>query len=211
MNERRNDMANVLFESVRGVSAVDIDDVMLRDRKIFFVGNVSDRSCNELIKELLYMEAEDSTKPITLFIDSPGGSVKSGLGVYDTIRLLKSPVTAVVTGIAASMGSIILLACDPDRRFMLPSASVMIHDASFGSMDIGGMKPHEIQHEVDLLNQTNERLISIIAERTGKSPEEVSEVTKHDSYFTASEAIEFGLASATLDSEQLGSLLKKGE
>ncbi len=112
-------MANVILESVRGLSPIPIEDVFLRDRKIFLVGEVNDESCNELIKELLYMEAEDDTKPITLFINSPGGDVGSGLAVYDTIRLLKSPVTAVVTGIAASMGSIILLACDADKRLML--------------------------------------------------------------------------------------------
>ena len=108
-------MANVILESVRGLSPIPIEDVFLRDRKIFLVGEVNDESCNEL----LYMEAEDDTKPITLFINSPGGDVGSGLAVYDTIRLLKSPVTAVVTGIAASMGSIILLACDADKRLML--------------------------------------------------------------------------------------------
>ncbi|MCR4788777.1 MAG: ATP-dependent Clp protease proteolytic subunit [Lachnospiraceae bacterium] len=200
-------MPNIIYESVRGITPISIDDVMLRNRKIFLVGDVSETSCNELIKELLYLESEDNTQPITLFINSPGGSVRDGLGVYDTIRLLKSPVTAVVTGIAASMGSIILLACDPKRRFMLPSASVMIHDASFGKMDVGGMKPHEIQHEVDMLNQTNERLISIIAERTGKSKDQVSEVTKHDAYFNADEAIEFGLASAVIGPEQLSNLI----
>ncbi len=203
-------MTNIISESVRGIQLAPIDDVFLRDRKVFLVGEVNDQSCDELIKQLLYMEAEDNTKPITLFINSPGGSVGAGLGVYDTIRLLKSPVRAVVTGIAASMGSIILLACDEDKRLMLPSSKVMIHDCSWRKCEMGGMKPYEIEQELNDLKKTNERLVSIIAERTGKTIEEVSKVTMSDSYFNAEESIEFGLASRIIDSDCLSEILKKG-
>ena len=202
-------MANIILDSVRGPQPIPIDDVFLKDRKIFLVGEVNDASCNDLIKQLLYMEAEDNTKPITLFINSPGGNVGSGLAVYDTIRLLKSPVTAVVTGIAASMGSIILLACDADKRLMLPSSKVMIHDCSWGHREMGGMKPIEIEQELRQLEQVNERLVSIIAERTGKTLKQVSKVTMSDSYFNAEEAIEFGLASKVIDSECLSELMKR--
>ncbi|MBO4375242.1 MAG: ATP-dependent Clp protease proteolytic subunit [Lachnospiraceae bacterium] len=194
-------MANVIYESVRGLSAIAIEDAFLRDRKIFLIGEVNDESCNELIKQLLYMEAEDDSKPITLFINSPGGDVGSGLAVYDTIRLLKSPVTAVVTGIAASMGSIIMLACDKNRRYMLPSSRIMIHDCSWGRHDMGGKKPFEVEEELNQLKNTNEKLLNIIAERTGKTVEEVAEVTKKDSYYSADEAIEFGLVTGVLDGE----------
>ncbi len=203
-------MANVILESVRGLSPIPIDDVFLRDRKIFLIGEVNDESCNELIKQLLYMEAEDDTKPITLFINSPGGDVGSGLAVYDTIKLLKSPVTAVVTGIAASMGSIILLGCDEDKRLMLPSSKIMIHDCSFGRHEMGGKKPFEIEEELNQLKKINERLISIIAERTGHTVKEIAKVTKSDSYYGADEAIKFGLASKVIDTTTLSNLLKKG-
>ncbi len=203
-------MANIIIESVRGPQPIPIDDVFLKDRKVFLIGEVNDDSCDDLIKKLLYMEAEDNTAPITLFINSPGGDVGSGLAVYDTIRLMKSPVTAVVTGIAASMGSIILLACDADKRLMLPSSKIMIHDCSWGRRDMGGKKPHEIEEELGQLKKVNERLVSILAERCGKPVEEVEEVTKSDSYFDANEAIEFGLASAVVDSQALGSIMKKG-
>ena len=202
-------MPNIILDSVRGPQPVPIDDMFLKDRKIFLVGEVNDASCNDLIKQLLYMEAEDNTQPITLFINSPGGQVGSGLAVYDTIRLMKSPVTAVVTGIAASMGSIIMLACDEDKRLMLPSSKVMIHDCSWGHREMGGMKPFEIEQELRQLEQVNERLISIIAERTGNSVEDVSNVTMCDSYFNAEEAIEFGLASKVIDSDCLGELMKR--
>ncbi len=202
-------MPNVILESGRGINAVPIEDVLLRSRKIFLVGEVNDESCNTLIKELLYMESEDDTKPITLYINSPGGEVTSGLAVYDTIRLMKSPVTAVVTGIAASMGSIIFLACDSDKRLMLPSSKVMIHDCSWGRREMGGKKPFEIEQELNQLKGTNERLVSIIAERTGKTMEEIAEVTRYDSYFSAEKAIEFGLASGIVDAGTMSELLRK--
>ncbi len=199
-------MSNVIYESVRGLSAIPIEDAFLRERKIFLVGEVNDESCNELIKQLLYMESQDNTKPITLFINSPGGEVGSGLAVYDTIRLLKSPVTAVVTGMAASMGSIIMLACDKDRRFMLPSSRIMIHDCSWGRRDMGGKKPFEVEEELNQLKNTNEKLLSIIADRCGKTVEEVAEVTKKDSYYTAEEAIRFGLVKAVLDEKSFSKI-----
>lgn len=199
-------MSNVIYESVRGLSTIAIEDAFLRDRKVFLVGEVNDGSCNELIKQLLYMESQDNTKPITLFINSPGGQVGSGLAVYDTIRLLKSPVTAVVTGMAASMGSIIMLACDKGRRFMLPSSRIMIHDCSWGSHDMGGKKPFEVEEELNQLRNTNEKLLSIIAERCGKTVEEVAEVTKKDSYYNAEEAIKFGLVTAVLNEKNFSKI-----
>ncbi len=201
---------NIIFESVRGLDALPIEDVFLRDRKIFLVGEVNDESCNALIKKLLFMESEDNTKPITLFINSPGGEVGSGLAVYDTIRLMKSPVTAVVTGIAASMGSIILLACDSDKRLMLPSSKVMIHDCSWGKRDLGGKKPFEIEEELNQLKGVNERLVSIIAERTGKTTKEIAKVTQNDAYFTAEEAVKFGLASKVIDERVFSEITRKG-
>ena len=201
---------SVLIESVRGIVPVHLDDVFLRDRCIFLCEEVTTDSCNELIKQLLYLEKTDDVSPINLFINSPGGSVTDGLAVYDTIRLLKSPVTAIITGIAASMGSIILLACEPDRRLMLPSSRIMVHDASWGHRDMMGKKPHEIEEELNQLKAVNDRLVSIIAERTGKTVEEVAKVTKYDSYFNATEAIEFGLATKMIDSDCLSELIKKG-
>jgi ATP-dependent Clp protease protease subunit len=201
--------ANVVLESVRGFDAIPIDDIFLRERKIFLVGSVTDESCNDLIKKLLYLESVDNSKPVTVFLNSPGGSVWDGLSVYDTIRLMKSPVTAVVTGIAASMGSVLLLACEKENRLMLPSSRIMIHDCSWGKRDFGGVKPGVIQEELDMLKKTNERLLSIIAERTGHKVDEISEITKEDAWFDAGEAIEFGLASAVIDETNFETLIRK--
>ncbi len=203
-------MPGVIYESVRGVQAIKIEDDFLRDRKIFLVGEVNDESCNELIKQLLYMESEDNTRPITLFITSPGGDVTSGLAVSATIRLMKSPVTAVVMGIAASMASIIMLACDEDRRFALPSSKILIHDCSWGSRNMGGYKPHEVEQELNQLKNTNARLLAIIAERCKKTVKQVAKVTMHDRYFDTDEAISFGLITAVLDNDSFDKIAEKG-
>ncbi len=205
-----NNHSNIIMESSRGISVVPINDSFMRDRKLFFDGAVDEESCNQLIKQLIYLEAEDNTLPITLFLNTPGGSVSDGLAIYDTIRLLKSPLTAVVTGTAASMGSIILLACEKQRRLMLRHSKIMIHDASFGKREIGGMKPAEIREMLADLEKTNSRLVEIIADRCGKSVDEVAQITKNDSYFDAEEAIKFGLASAIVDDVTFAELIRKG-
>jgi ATP-dependent Clp protease protease subunit len=108
------------------------------------------------------------------------------------------------------MGSIILLACDEDKRLMLPSSRVMLHDCSWGRHEMGGKKPHEVEEELNQLKKTNERLVSIIAKRTGKTVKQVSKITRYDSFFSAEEAIEFGLASKVMDTDELTKILGKG-
>ena len=186
-------MPNIILDSVRGLQPVPIDDMFLKDRKIFLVGEVNDASCNDLIKQLLYMEAEDNTLPITLFINSPGGQVGSGLAVYDTIMMMEAPVRTVCIGTCASMGAILFLA--GERRQMMRHGKIMIHDPAFGGRhEMGGKKPHEIQAELDDLNRCREALAVIISERTGKSMDEIYEVTANDTYYNADEAVAFGLA-----------------
>ncbi len=185
-------MANILKETVRGMEAVRIEDEMLKNRTIFLVDAVDAASANELIKQLMYLEQEDSSEPVMLYINSPGGEVISGLAVYDYIQLMEAPVNTVCIGIAASMGAILFLA--GENRRMLPHTRLMIHDPSFGSHNIGGRKPHEIQQELDKLNETKEALAKIISEKTGKSLEEIYEVTAEDTYYSAEEAVAFGLA-----------------
>lgn len=194
-------MANILFESVRGIQPIAIEDELLRKREIFFVEEVTAKTANELIKQLMYLENEDAGQEITLYINSPGGEVKSGLAVYDYITLMKAPVRTVCIGTAASMGAILFLA--GEKRQMLPHSEIMIHDPSYSRAEMGGRKPHEIQHKLDSLNETKEMLAKIIADRTGKSLEEIYEVTAEDSYYKAKAAIEFGLATEILTGETL--------
>ncbi len=185
-------MAYILKESVRGIERIDIEDELLSGREIFLVDSVDAKTSNELIKQLMYLQREDSTKEITLYINSPGGEVISGLAVYDYISMMTAPVKTVCIGTAASMGAILFLA--GKKRVMLPHTRLMIHDPSYSHNDIGGRKPHEIQHELDKLNETREALAKIIAEKTGKSLDEIYEVTADDTYYSAQEAIDFGLA-----------------
>lgn len=189
-------MANILRETAHGLEAVRIEDELLRNREIFLVDGVNADSCNELLKQLMFLENEDRGREVTLYINSPGGEVISGLAVYDYISLMESPVRTVCIGTAASMGALLFLA--GKKREMLPHTRLMIHDPSYGSGSIGGRKPHEIQHELDKLNEVREALAKIIAEKTGKSLEEIYQVTAEDTYYSAQEAVEFGLATGII-------------
>lgn len=189
-------MANILMETVRGINAVSIEDKLFEEREIFLVDQVNAETTNQLIKQLMYLERTDNTKEVTLYINSPGGDVVSGLAVYDFLTLMKSPIRTVCIGTAASMGAILFLA--GDKREMLPHTRLMVHDPSYNHNDIGGRKPHEIQHELDKLNEVREALARIIADKTGKSLEDVYKVTSEDTYYNAKEAIDFGLATALI-------------
>lgn len=185
-------MANILKETVRGTDCIKIEDELLSRREIFLTEEVNPETSNELIKQLMYLERQDSGKEITLYINSPGGEVISGLAVYDLISLMKSPVRTVCTGTAASMGAILFLA--GKKREMLPHTRLMIHDPSFSGGSIGGKKSHELRHELEKLDEVREALAKIIAEKTGRPLEEIYDVTSDDTFYSAEEAITFGLA-----------------
>ena len=190
-------MARIIKESARGYDVIPIEDEFLKKREIFLASDVDENSCNEIIKELIYLNREDSSSEITIYINSPGGMVQDGLAVYDTIMLLNSPVRTVCLGTCASMGAILFLA--GDKREMMKHGKIMIHDPSFGgNHSIGGKKPHEIQMELDDLNRCRMSLAQIIADRTGKSLEDICKVTEKDAFFSAEEAVEFGLATGII-------------
>ena len=195
-------MARIIKETVRGIDIVDLEDELLQSREIFLTGGVDANTTNELIKQLMYLEREDDEAEITLYINSPGGAVTSGLAVYDYMTLMKAPIRTVSIGTAASMGALLFLA--GDKRQMLPHTRIMIHDPSYSNADMSGKKPHEIQHELDKLNETRQIIAQIISEKTGKTLEEVYEVTANDTYYNAEEALKFGLATEIIDSESFG-------
>lgn len=184
-------MSNILRETVKGIDLIPIDDAMLEESQIFLVGEINAETANELIKKLMYIDKNDLGE-VTIYINSPGGEVMSGLAVYDYIKIMKSPVRTVCIGDTASMAAIIFLA--GEKREMLPHSRILIHDPSYGHLDISGKKPHEIQRGVDSLNKVRETLAEIISEKTGKSLDKIYEITAEDHYFTADEAIEFGIA-----------------
>lgn len=192
-------MANILKETVRGIDCIRLEDEFFKDREIFLTEEVNAQTSNELIKQLMYLERQDSESEVTIYINSPGGEVISGLAVYDYIGMMKAPVRTVCIGTAASMGAILFLA--GAKRQMLPHTRLMIHDPSYSHNDIGGRKPHEIQQELDKLNETREALARIISEKTGRSIEEIYKVTADDTFYSAQEAIDFGLATEILKGE----------
>ncbi len=189
-------MANVLKESARGIECIRLDDELFSNREIFLTSPIDAQTSAELIKQLMHLENEDNKSEITLYINSPGGEVISGLAVYDYISAMKAPVRTVCIGTAASMGAILFLA--GDKRQMLPHTRLMIHDPSYGHNDIGGRKSHEIQHELDKLNEVRESLARIIANKTGKRIREIYKLTANDAYYSAEEAVAFGLATEIL-------------
>lgn len=186
----------ILRETVRGIQAIAIEDELLGSRQIFLTDEVNAATCNALMKQLMYLEQSAPGEEITLYINSPGGEVISGLAVYDYMKLMQSPIRTVCTGTAASMGSILFLA--GAKREMLYHTKIMIHDPSC-TADITGVKPLEVQKRVDALMETRKILCKIISERTGRSLKEVYRKTKEDTYFTAEEAVRFGIATSIIN------------
>ena len=183
---------NIIYETTRGISLVPIQDSLLKSRELFLIEEVNAETTNSLIMQLMYLESQDAEAPITLYINSPGGDVVSGLALFDYIKLMKAPVNTVCIGTAASMGAILFLA--GRKRGMQPHTRIMIHDPAYGQGTMAGKKSHELKHQLDKLNETREALATIIAEATGKTIDEIYEVTADDTFFSSKEAIEFGSA-----------------
>jgi len=198
-----NNYPNVLKETANGISQVCITDELLEQRKVFLNQQVDTDTMTSLIQQFMYLEQKEDGKPIYFFINSPGGSVIDGMALYDFIKLLHSPVITVCMGNASSMGALLFLA--GERRVMLKHSKIMIHDASFGHAEFSGLKPDEIKERTEQLVKTCELLRRIVAERTGRSLEEVTEKMKTDSYFESDEAVEFGLATEVANSFKMNS------
>ena len=184
-------MANIIRETSRGFETLNLEDDFLSKRKIFLVDAINADTSNEIIKQLMYLECEDDKKEITLYINSPGGEVISGLAIYDYIQLMKAPVKTVCIGTAASMAGILFLS--GKKREMYEHTRVMLHDPSYANGDISGKKSHEIKHELDKLDEVRQTIAEIVSQKTGRTLEEVYEVTAEDTYFNVQEAIDFGI------------------
>ena len=186
-------------ETSNGLCLVGIYDRLLQERKLIFTDEVNAASANELIAHLLALEMEDKAKPVTLYINSPGGEVASGLAVYDAIRELSAPVDCVCIGTAASMASIIFLA--GRNRIMYEHTKIMIHDPLI-SGSVGTKKALELEKEAERLMETRKLLADIISERTGRTMKEVLEKTGEDCYMDAEEAMSFGIATGVVRNDK---------
>ena len=179
----------VIEQSGRGERAYDIYSRLLRERIVFLVGPVNDATANLVVAQMLFLESENPDKDIFLYINSPGGSVSAGLSIYDTMQFIKPDVSTLCMGMAASMGSFLLMAGAKGKRVALPNAKVMIHQPSGGAQ--GQATDIEI-HAREIL-KTREQLNKILAERTGQPLEKIQRDTERDYFLSADEAKDYGL------------------
>jgi ATP-dependent Clp protease protease subunit len=185
----------VIEQSGRGERAYDIYSRLLRERIVFLVGPVNDQTANLVCAQLLFLESENPDKEIFLYINSPGGSVSAGLSIYDTMNFIKPDVSTLCMGMAASMGSFLLMAGAKGKRFALPNSRVMLHQPSGGAQ--GQASDIEIQAREIL--KTREQLNRIYAERTGQSYERITSDMERDFWMSPGEAREYGLIDQVLD------------
>jgi ATP-dependent Clp protease protease subunit len=179
----------VVEQSSRGERAFDIFSRLLRERIIFLNGPFDDGMSALICAQLLFLESENPKKEISMYINSPGGIVTSGLAIYDTMQYIKSPVTTVCMGMAASMGSFILMAGQAGQRVSLPNARIMVHQPSGGFQG----KASDIERHAEDIIKTKRRLNELYAKHTGQTVETVEETLDRDYFMTADEAKDWGI------------------
>ena len=184
----------VIEQSGRGERAYDIYSRLLRERVVFLVGPVNDQSANLVIAQLLFLESENPDKDVSLYINSPGGSVSAGLDIYDTMQFIKPAVSTLCMGMAASMGAFLLAAGEKGKRYALPNSRVMIHQPLGGVQ--GQASDIEI-HAREILS-LRDKLNSILAERTGQSLETIARDTDRDNFMSSDDALKYGLIDRVL-------------
>ena len=176
-----------------------LSEKFLKTRQIILSGAITEETTAKVVKQLLLLEA-DSDKPIYIFIDSPGGSIDSGFGLYDVIRFINAPVYTIGMGLIASMGSIILLSVPKERRFALPNSHYLIHQPLISGVARGVATDLEIQAEE--IAKSKKKLIKLIADETGKSEAQVEKDCDRDHWLTAEEALEYGLVSKVISKRE---------
>ena len=179
----------VVEQTSRGERAFDIVSRLLKERIVFLTGPVEDGMASLIIAQLLFLESENPKKEIAMYINSPGGVVTSGMAIYDTMQYIKSPVSTVCVGMAASMGSFLLAAGEPGHRIALPNARIMVHQPSGG---FRGQASDIERHAEDII-KTKRRLNELYAKHTGKPVEEIERALDRDNFMTSEEAKAFGL------------------
>jgi ATP-dependent Clp protease protease subunit len=184
----------VIEQSGRGERAYDIYSRLLKERVIFLVGPVNDHAANLIVAQLLFLESENPDKDISLYINSPGGSVSAGMAIYDTMQFIKPDVSTLCTGLAASMGAFLLASGAKGKRFSLPNSRIMIHQPLGGAQ--GQAADIEIQAREILY--LRERLNQILAEKTGRTVEQISRDTDRDNFMSADQAAEYGMIDKVL-------------
>ncbi len=194
--KRNMNTARIIEENSNGNEYYSPQDYLFNNRELMLDDEVNAQTMSELISRVIYLDRVAPGEKITLYINSPGGEVKSGLALYDVLRMIKSPVRTVVIGTASSMGAILFLA--GEKRCMTAHSQIMIHDPSIRMGDVPA-KALSVQETLEGLMKSREELAKIIAERTGKTLKSIYAKTKGDAFFSAKEAVEFGLATEILE------------
>lgn len=189
-----NLVPTVIEQSSRGERAYDIYSRLLKDRIIMLSGPIDDDVANSIIAQLLFLDAQDSDKDIYLYINSPGGVVTAGLAIYDTMRFIKSDVQTIVMGMAASMASVLASSGTKGKRFALPHSEVLIHQPSGGAQG----QQTEIEIAATEILKTRKELNKILADNSGQPLKNINRDTERDRYFTAQEAVDYGLIDAIM-------------
>lgn len=185
----------VLANTGNGERGMDIYSRLLNDRIIMLSDKIDDCTASLVVAQMLYLESQDSEKDISLYINSPGGSVPAGLAIYDTMQYIKCDVSTICVGTAASMGAFLLSSGAKGKRIILPNAEVMIHQPLGGAQG----QATDIQIAAEHISRTKQRLNTILADNTGKSIEEIAVDTDRDNWLTAQQALDYGLVDRILD------------
>ena len=194
----------VIEQTNRGERAYDIYSRLLKDRVVFLGSQIDDHVANLVIAQLLFLEAEDPDKDVSLYINSPGGVITAGMAIYDTMQYIRCDVSTICVGMAASMGAFLLAAGAKGKRFALPNSEIMIHQP------IGGMQGQATDIEIHARHilRMKDQLTDILAERTGQPRERVAADTERDNFMTAQEAKDYGLIDEVVDTRKASA--KKG-
>lgn len=179
----------IVEQTSRGERSYDIYSRLLEDRIIFLSGEIDDAVANTVVAQLIYLEAKDPSKDISLYINSPGGSVSAGLAIYDTMNYVKCDMSTICIGMAASMGAFLLSSGQKGKRFALPNSEIMIHQPLGGAQG----QASDIKIAAEHILKTKRKLNQILAHNSGKPVEQVERDTDRDNYLSAQEALEYGL------------------
>ncbi|WP_310238207.1 ATP-dependent Clp endopeptidase proteolytic subunit ClpP [Brevibacillus nitrificans] len=192
-----NLIPTVIEQTNRGERAYDIYSRLLKDRIIFLGTPINDTVANIVVAQLLFLQAEDPDKDISLYINSPGGSITAGMAIYDTMNFIKPAVSTICIGMAASMGAFLLAAGEKGKRFALPNSEVMIHQPLGGAQG----QASDIEIAAKRILKMRDHLNQILAERTGQPLERIQKDTDRDNFLSAAEAVEYGLIDKVITSE----------
>ena len=200
MLEKNSLVPYVIEQTSKGERSYDIFSRLLKDRIIFLGEDVNATSASLVIAQLLFLESEDPDKEISLYINSPGGSITDGMGIVDTMNYIKCPVSTICVGLAASFGAVLLANGEKGKRFATPNSEILIHQPLIGGQG-GGISGQatEIKIHADHMIRTRAKLNKLLSDKTGQSIETIEKDTERDHYMTAEEALKYGLIDGIMD------------